>query len=151
MEVFTEEGIVIEKRGDLAEVAIMDKGNCKSCAARPFCSTNEDGVYSKLTVLDRLNSKPGDEVVIEVKGSDLLKAVIMVYGIPLFLFIFVIGIIIYFLEGSSLKEVVAFATGVVTLLIYYAAVKIKGTKATVKKENLPKTIKIKKSFQSVDH
>ncbi len=151
MEVFTEEGIVIEKRGDLAEVAIMDKGNCKSCAARPFCSTNDGGVYSKLTVLDRLNSKPGDEVVIEVKGSDLLKAVIMVYGIPLFLFIFVIGIIIYFLEGSSLKEVVAFTAGVAALLVYYATIKIRGTKTTVKKENLPKTIKIKKSFQSVDH
>lgn len=151
MEVFTEEGIVIEKKGDLAEVAIMDKGNCKSCAAKPFCSTNDSGVYSKLTVLDRLNSKPGDEVVIEVKGSDLLKAVIMVYGIPLFLFIFVIGIIIYFLEGSSIKELAAFAAGVAALLIYYTTIKIRGTKATVKKENLPKTIKIKKSFQSVDH
>jgi len=107
-EVFTEEGIVVEKRGDLAEIAIMDKGNCKTCAAKPFCKTNEDGVYSNLTVYDRLGSKPGDEVIIEVKGSDLLKAVMMVYGLPLFLFIFTIGTLIYFYSGDSNKEIIAF-------------------------------------------
>ncbi len=147
MEVFQEEGIVLEKHGDVAEVAIVEKGDCDSCAAKPYCVSVDNSCYSKLTVLDRLNSKPGDEVVIEVKGSDLLKAVIMVYGIPLFLFIFVIGIIIYFLGDSPSKEVVGFIAGVGTLLIYLGVMNNRINRARVKKSNLPKTIKIKKSFQ----
>ncbi|MBK7868619.1 MAG: SoxR reducing system RseC family protein [Ignavibacteriales bacterium] len=150
-EVFTEEGIVVEKRGDLAEIAIMDKGNCKTCAAKPFCKTNEDGVYSNLTVYDRLGSKPGDEVIIEVKGSDLLKAVMMVYGLPLFLFIFTIGTLIYFYNGDINKEIIAFFSAVLVLAVYYTIIKIAGVKGNVKKENLPKTVKIKKSFQSINH
>ena len=151
MEVFQEEGIVLEKHGEVAEVAIVEKGDCNSCAAKPYCVSVDNSCYSKLTVLDRLNSKPGDEVVIEVKGADLLKAVIMVYGIPLFLFIFVIGIIIYFLGEAPLKEVVGLLAGVGTLLLYIGLMNKRLKSARVKKSNLPKTIKIKKSFQSVDH
>jgi sigma-E factor negative regulatory protein RseC len=149
-EVFTEEGIVVDKRGDLAEIAIMDKGNCKTCAAKPFCKTNTDGVYSNLTVYDRLGSKPGDEVIIEVRGSDLLKAVMMVYGLPLFLFIFTIGTLIYFYNEDANKEIIAFFSALLVLTVYYTIIKIAGTKGKVRKENLPKTIKIKKSYQTIN-
>ena len=151
MEVFTEEGIILEKKGDLAEIAIMDKGNCKTCAAKPFCSTNSDGVYSRLTVLDNLDAKPGDEVVVEVKGTDILKAVIMVYGIPLFLFIFTIGIVIYFYEGSPNKELIAFLSAITVLAFYYGFLKLRGSSGKIDKKSLPKTVRIKRSFQSVNH
>ncbi|KAB2909015.1 MAG: SoxR reducing system RseC family protein [Ignavibacteriales bacterium] len=151
MEVFTEEGIVIDKKGDIIEVAVMDRADCKTCAARPFCSPDGQGVYSKLLAIDNLGSLPGDEVVIQVKGSDLLKAVFMVYGLPLFLFIFVIGIIIYLLEDVAGKEAFAFGSAAIVIGFYYLLIKFRGTKAKVKKENLPKTVRIKRSFQSVHH
>lgn len=151
MEVFTEEGIILEKKGDLAEIAIMDKGNCKTCAAKPFCSTNSDGVYSRLTVLDNLDAKPGDEVVVEVKGTDILKAVIMVYGIPLFLFIFTIGIVIYFYDRSPNKELIAFLSSLTVLAFYYGFLKLRGSSGKIDKKSLPKTVKIKRSFQSVNN
>lgn len=75
----------------------------------------------------------------------------MVYGLPLFLFIFTIGTLIYFYSGDSNKEIIAFFSAILVLAVYYTIIKIAGVKGNVKKENLPKTVKIKRSFQSINH
>jgi sigma-E factor negative regulatory protein RseC len=95
-EVFYEEGEVILANGKDAVVLLSAGSNCKECFARELCKTGTEEERS-LEVKDPLGVRPGDKVRLEVYGSSLLMASVLIYGIPLLLLLagIAIGTIFY--------------------------------------------------------
>jgi sigma-E factor negative regulatory protein RseC len=83
-EIFYEEGEVIQANGKDAVVLLSVGSNCKECFARELCKTGPEEERS-LEVKDPLGVRPGDKVRLEVYGSSLLMASVLIYGVPLLL------------------------------------------------------------------
>jgi len=81
---FYEEGVVLSAADGTAKVKVLKTGSCEECSAKMFCST-EENAENTLLVTDPLGVKAGDEVRILVKGVTILKAALLLYGIPLVL------------------------------------------------------------------
>lgn len=92
---------VVETQGEYAWVETERRSSCGSCAAKG-CGT---GALSKilgrrsqrLKVLNPIEAKPGEEVVLGIREQDLLKGSLAVYIVPLLLM----------LAGGLLGEVLA--------------------------------------------
>ncbi len=79
-----EEGIVSEIDGDLAKVAILKKSACEQCAASGVC---HPGDQELMEAANPLNAKKGQKVKIVIAPQLYLKASIILYGIPMAVFI----------------------------------------------------------------
>ncbi len=89
-----ETALVVECNGAQAWVETQRSSTCGSCAARKDCGT---GALSKvlgrktvhLRVLNRIDAKPGEEVVVGLNEGALVRGSIVVYILPLLcLFLF---------------------------------------------------------------
>ncbi|HPN38753.1 MAG TPA: SoxR reducing system RseC family protein [Melioribacteraceae bacterium] len=116
-----EEGIVIKSQNGIAEITIIEKGDCSECSAKVYCSPSE-GNKKKLKVKDPFGVNPGDRVKVSLKGSNLFAASILLYGVPLVLLIIAILIGISFFEDSKNKELYGFLIGLGVLILYYFSV-----------------------------
>ena len=86
-EAIIEKGIVLNSSEGLAEIALIETGSCEECSAKIFCKPSETKDSKIIEVNDPFGVVPGDEVQIEIAGSDVLKASAMLYGVPLVLII----------------------------------------------------------------
>jgi positive regulator of sigma E activity len=80
-----EEGIVMETHGDLAKVAILTKSACETCAAAGTCHLG--GGDSLMEASNPLNAQKGQKVKVVLAPQMYLKAAIIVYGLPVTVFI----------------------------------------------------------------
>lgn len=81
-----EEGIVKEAHDGIAEIVISDLDHCEECSAKVYCKPGSSNERS-LTVKDPFGVHPGDKVRVTIKGSKILSASFLLYGIPLIILI----------------------------------------------------------------
>ncbi|OGW40272.1 MAG: hypothetical protein A2010_02965 [Nitrospirae bacterium GWD2_57_9] len=79
-----EEGIVSEIEGAVARVAILKKSACEQCAASGVC---HPGDQELMEAANPLGAKTGQKVKVVLAPQLYLKASIILYGIPMTVFI----------------------------------------------------------------
>ena len=79
-----EEGIVSEIVDGMAKVAIMKKSACEQCAASGVC---HPGDQELMEAANPLGAKKGQKVKVVVAPQVYLKAAIILYGVPMAVFI----------------------------------------------------------------
>ena len=79
-----EEGIVKKAKDGIAIISIQDSDKCEDCTAKIYCKPGSSEERN-LTVRDSYGVHPGDKVRVVIKGSKILSASYMLYGIPLIL------------------------------------------------------------------
>jgi sigma-E factor negative regulatory protein RseC len=79
-----EEGIVAEIVDGMAKVAIVKKSACEQCAASGVC---HPGDQELMEAANPLGAKKGQKVKVVVAPQVYLKASIILYGIPMAVFI----------------------------------------------------------------
>lgn len=102
-----EHATVIAIEGDLAEVEAQRRGSCGSCAAKGACGTSLLDRFLgrrplRLRVRNELAANPGDQVVIGVPESALLRAAAAAYLVPL------IALILGAIGGQALAGLLDF-------------------------------------------
>ena len=80
-----EEGIVIETTGGVARVSILAKSACEKCASSEVC--HPPGEDSFMEASNPLGAKKGQKVKVVVAPQVYLKASIILYGIPMTVFV----------------------------------------------------------------
>src|SRR5512138_1989951 len=80
-----EEGIVMETHDGLAKVAVLAKSACEKCASAAVCHPQGEDSFMEAT--NPLNAKKGQRVKVVLAPQIYLKASIIVYGIPMAVFI----------------------------------------------------------------
>ena len=138
---FIEEGIVIDSQNGKAEIALISSDNCEECDAKLFCKPKGETTQI-LEVLDPFGVKPGDEVKISIKGGSVLKATIIMYGIPLLLLFLSILFGMDYFKNTKFPEAYSFLTGLVLMGIYFSLIYI-SPKLKKLNVNLPKIIFVK--------
>ncbi len=114
-----EEGIVSEIEGNLAKVAILKKSACEQCAAAGVCHPADQDF---MEAANPLGAKKGQKVKVVVAPQLYLKASIILYGIPMA--VFIAGAILvkklalqYGSEANS--DLWAFIAGTVCLVVSF--------------------------------
>ena len=80
-----EEGIVMETHDGLAKVAVLAKSACEKCAASGVCHPRGEDSYMEAS--NPLGAKKGQKVKVVVAPQLYLKASMIIYGIPMAVFI----------------------------------------------------------------
>lgn len=83
-----EQGQVVEVQGEFAWIEGERTTTCGSCAVRKGCGTSAIATVLgqrrvRLRVLNRINARVGDHVVIGIAESGLLRGSLAVYAMPL--------------------------------------------------------------------
>ena len=83
-----EQGQVVEVQGEFAWIESERTSTCGSCAVRKGCGTSAIAKVLgqrrvRLRVLNRINARVGDNVVIGIAESGLLRGSLAVYAAPL--------------------------------------------------------------------
>jgi sigma-E factor negative regulatory protein RseC len=140
-----EKGIVISSGNGHAEIALIQTGACEECSAKIFCKPSENKDSKILEVEDSFGVEVGDEVDIEINGSDVLKASFMLYGIPLILIIFGIVIGMDFFHSTKLPELLSFIFAIGLTSLYFSGLflikKLKHTKPKLPQITFVKRLK----------
>jgi sigma-E factor negative regulatory protein RseC len=76
-----ETATVVSTSGNKAKVAIVRSEACGSCQAKSICSAGS-GNINVLEVLNPVEARPGEKVLIKLPSGDLLKATALVYLLP---------------------------------------------------------------------
>lgn len=138
-----EKGIVLSTKDGYAEIALMQTGSCKECSAKIFCKPSGKTDTKILEVSDPFGVKPGDEVQIQIDGSDVLKASVLLYGVPLLLIVFGIIVGMSLFPRTLIPELLSFLFGLGLTTLYISGLflikKIKHTKP-----NLPQITFVKR-------
>lgn len=103
-EELTEEGIVKESKNGIATIVISNSDNCEECSAKLYCKPGNAN-ERKLIVNDPFGVKAGDKVRVMIKGSKLISASLMVYGVPLGLLL--LGLIVGMNVINENKEILS--------------------------------------------
>ncbi len=141
-----EKGIVLSASDGTARIMLDESGKCEECSAKIFCKPAGSIDAKILEVEDSYGVKAGDKVDIEVIGSDIFKASVMLYGIPMIILIVGILLGMSIFSGLSLKELFAFlfASG---LTLVYAVILLVLNKLKPLKQNLPKITSVTKTVK----
>jgi sigma-E factor negative regulatory protein RseC len=116
-----EEGIVKEAHNGIAEIVISDSEHCQECSAKIYCKPGSSNERC-LTVIDPFGVHPGDKVRVTIKGSRILSASFMIYGIPLLLLL--MGIFIGTLLFNNNQEIFSSLLGISLVAVYAAGILI---------------------------
>lgn len=90
----TENAIVVAVEGDQTWIQTQRKSTCGQCSASKGCGTSilakvVGNKFSKMTAINKIEAKVGDEVVVGLTEKSILKGAFMAYLSPLlYLFIF---------------------------------------------------------------
>ncbi len=114
-----EEGIVAEIVDGMAKVAVMKKSACEQCAASGVCHPADQDL---MEAANPLGAKKGQKVKVVVAPQVYLKASIILYGIPMA--VFIAGAIIaknlaLCMGSEANSDLWAFIAGMVCLLVSF--------------------------------
>jgi sigma-E factor negative regulatory protein RseC len=122
-----EEGIVIETQGATAKVQIEKKSACESCSAAHICHPLE---HDYLDAVNTIGAAKGQKVKVVVQPEQYLRASIILYGVPLIVFlgVVIIGkILAVRLIGELYSDLWAFVAACAgTFLTYMLIVRYHG-------------------------
>jgi sigma-E factor negative regulatory protein RseC len=137
-----EEGIVSEIEGNIAKVAILKKSACEQCSASGVCHPGEQDL---MEAVNPLGAKKGQRVRVVVAPQMYLKASIILYGIPMA--VFIAGAILakklaiqYGSEANS--DLWAFIAGTVCLVISFLFIRAYSKKVEKTQEYKPVIVEI---------
>jgi sigma-E factor negative regulatory protein RseC len=89
-------GKVVDKKGNILKIELTPTSMCKTCG---LCHSGSTSNFY-LDAIDNCNAKVGDTVVIEIERKKYYKAIFLIYGLPLILFI--IGVIFGYLFSPKI-------------------------------------------------
>jgi sigma-E factor negative regulatory protein RseC len=118
-----EVGVVDTIHGKHAKVIIQRNAACGDCGA---CHIGTENMTMEADALNLINAKKGDSVEVELAFVNVFKAAVILYGIPLLMFIFgsVLG---FYISGSigfeTNSPIVAFVIGFILMGITYGTIK----------------------------
>ena len=131
-------GIVTKTEGDKAKVTVQKRGACEGCTAKGACESTSGGM--EIEALNPVNAREGQTVKVMLQAETYLKGSMIVYGLPLVLFI--AGAIVgknigeaYFENTNS--DFVAAIFGFASLISSLIVVKIWSGKLESKVESKP--------------
>lgn len=138
-----EEGIVMETQGGIAKIAIVTKSACEKCASASTC--HPEGSDSLMEAANPLNAKKGQKVKIILAPQVYLKAAIIIYGIPVGVFVaaaiiaknLTVGI-----AGDSASDLWAFLAGSVCLVVSFFFIRSYNNKVEKTQEYKPMIVEI---------
>lgn len=115
-----EEGIVMETHNGMAKVSILAKSACEKCASAGVCHPGGEDSYMEAS--NPLGAKQGQKVKVVLAPQLYLKASIILYGIPMTVFVAaaIIGKNLaerFALESSS--DLWAFISGMSFMLVSF--------------------------------
>jgi sigma-E factor negative regulatory protein RseC len=138
-----EEGIVMETYGGMAKVAVLAKSACEKCASAGVC--HPEGEDSSMEASNPLGAKKGQKVKVVLAPQVYLKASIILYGIPMT--IFVIAAIIgknvaeqFGRDASS--DLWAFISGMIFMLVSFFFIRRYNKKVEKTQEYKPVIVEI---------
>jgi len=114
-----EVGQVVEADGGFVKVRMKRRRACEKCRA---CAPGIDGEHMYLSASNVCGAEVDDWVSVDLDGSFFLKAVLIMYGLPLVTLLlgFGLGLGAAYVLTLPLGELVGFATGVAFAgLTYY--------------------------------
>jgi sigma-E factor negative regulatory protein RseC len=131
-------GIVTKVDGEMAKVMVQKKSACEGCTVQGACKSTENGM--EIEAINAAHATEGQTVKIMMKPQVYLKGTMLVYGIPLVLFI--AGAIAgknfgeEYLTGMN-SDLVAAVAGFSTLVLALLALKLWAKKTESDTENKP--------------
>ncbi|MCT4687608.1 SoxR reducing system RseC family protein [Vallitalea sp.] len=117
-----ETGIVIKETGKYVTVKLERREACAKCRACTAGFETKDMIIEAENICD---AKEGDEVEISLEQSNFLKAVLIMYTVPL-IFLFVglgVGYLISYALHLQSVEIIAVIFGFVLLAISYLIIR----------------------------
>jgi sigma-E factor negative regulatory protein RseC len=139
----TEQGIVIKTNSRAAWVKTVKSGNCAGCSARGSCHAMGGEDEMAVKAINEAGARVGDQIVLSIKTSSLLKATFLLYVFPILLLI--IGAAV----GQEMAPKFDFnpsgLSAIMGLTFFFAAlliIKTTANKLARKNEYRPKIIKI---------
>lgn len=78
-EILREEGLVTEIKNGQMKIELINTSGCESCTTKDICKS---GKVNHIFVRYDGNYEIGNHIVIEILGREVLKTVILLYGIP---------------------------------------------------------------------
>jgi len=138
-----EEGIVMETAGGMAKVSILAKSACEKCASAGVCHPEGEDSYMEAT--NPLGAKKGQRVKVVVAPQVFLKASIILYGVPMAVFVAaaIIGKNIgerY--SGEANSDLWAFLSGVAFTLVSFFFIRRYNKKVERTQEYKPVIVEI---------
>ena len=116
-------GLVTKKDGNYIEVAVVREescgSNCDACSAR-CAQTNT----IRQKYFNSIDANVGDRILIEGKNSYFLKYMILVYGLPLLIFLISLLALskIIYISGNK-KDLIIFIISFVLMFMSYFIIK----------------------------
>jgi len=138
-----EEGIVIETTGGLARVSILARSACEKCASSEVCHPQGEDSFMEAT--NPLGAKKGQKVKVVVAPQVYLKASIILYGIPMTVFIAaaIIGKnLAQKFSGEANSDLWAFISGMALMAVSFFFLRRYNKKVETTKEYKPVIVEI---------
>jgi positive regulator of sigma E activity len=138
-----EEGIVVETTGDTARVSVLAKSACEKCAAAGVCHPGGDD--SLMEAQNPLHAQKGQRVKVVLAPQVFLKASIILYGIPMAVFVAaaIIGKNLALRFGSEAgSDLWAFLAGAVCLFVSFFFIRRYNKKVERTQEYKPVIVEI---------
>jgi sigma-E factor negative regulatory protein RseC len=120
-EELVEEGIIISSDKGVAEVGLIENENCEECSAKLFCKPGENTTKT-IRAYDPFDSNPGDGVRISIPGNAVLKATVLLYGVPLLLLLVGILLGLELFRNTGFPELFSFVSSISLIGLYFVGV-----------------------------
>ncbi|MEN3110088.1 SoxR reducing system RseC family protein [Uliginosibacterium paludis] len=114
------DGVVVGSAAGVARVRVQRSGGCGRCNEPGGCGNAADSRCDEFVVLNELNVRPGDRVLIDIPEGAALRAAMLAYGLPLCGT--VLGAIAGFAAGGS--DMASLAGAAAGLLLAFAGVRL---------------------------
>ena len=140
-----ERGIVTKVIDSTAWVKTSRTSACEGCTSRSSCNIAEGGQEMEVEAINEAGAKVGDQIVISIASTALLKVSFMLYIFPIILMLFgaILGQSIaprFHLNPSALSA----AIGIGSFVIAFWVIRIKSNKLAQKSEYRPRIVRILK-------
>lgn len=131
-------GTVTKIDGTMARVLVQKKSACDGCSIEGACKATPEGM--EIEALNAVHARVGQRVKILITTGEYLKGTMLVYGIPLI--VFIAGAILgknmgekYLTDMNS--DIIAAVTGFISLLLALGGARIWSRKMESKAGNMP--------------
>jgi len=141
----TEKGTVTKLDSTATYVKTTKTSACESCAAKDSCHTLGGGKEMEVEVINTIGAKEGDEVVMSLETSSLIKASFLIYVFPILCMIAGAVIGQEIVPNYNLSAAVwSLVLGFLFFFLAFLIVRLMGNKLSEKEKYRPKIIRISK-------
>ncbi len=117
-EILREEGFVTEIKNGQMKIELINTASCESCTTKDICKS---GKVNHIFIKYDGKYEIGDHIVIEILGREVLKTVILLYGIPTVLIL--ISLFIAYFSFGKQNVIYSILVSFMSIGIYYLLLK----------------------------